>query len=100
MGQSIATIYALLMVWGYGSQVIQLHRTKNPHGLSLQFFVLTLAAVIIRTATVGFVIWETHNFTAIALAIAEFVVIGGLATVALQIVYYRHLRERLHGKRR
>ncbi len=91
MGSLIAVVYAGLMVWGYASQVWQIHRSKDTKNLSLRFFILLFVAVALRIATVGVVIKETSNITAIALEIAEFAVIGGLGTIALQIIYYRHL---------
>jgi uncharacterized protein with PQ loop repeat len=92
MGPFIAVLYAMLMVWGYASQVKKLHKNKRTDNLSLSFFILTFAAVALRILTVGLVIRDTSNITAIALEIAEFAVLGGLATIALQIIWYRHLK--------
>ena len=94
MGPIIAVIYALLMIWAYGSQIWKLYKTKKTEGLSIRFFFIAWCAVVLRMSTVGFVIGETKNITAIFLEVAEAVVFIGLIIIVFQILYYHYLKKR------
>lgn len=50
IGPLTALIYALLMTYAYGSQIYNLFETKNTSGLSLNFFLFALVAVMLRTS--------------------------------------------------
>ena len=94
MGPITATIYALLMIWAYSSQIWKIRKSKNISSLSLKFFFVAWIAVVLRMSTVGFVIKETLNVSAIALEIAEAVVFFGLIIIVFQILYYRHKKKK------
>ena len=89
MGPVVAVIYAILMVWAYGSQIIKLYKTEKTKDLSLRFFFLAWIAVMLRITTVGVIIRETWNITAIALEIAEAAVFFGLLIIIIQTWWYR-----------
>lgn len=92
--ENISTlIYAVLMIIAYAAQVHHIHRTKSTHGLSFIFFFLAAVAVALRMITTGFIIRDTNSSLAWFLEIAEFTVLGGLVTICLQIIYYRHYKK-------
>lgn len=94
MGTLTACIYALLTLVGYSNQIIKIYRTGETKGIALPFFIVMWIAVGLRITTVGFIIRETRNFTAIALEIAELTVFLGLLIIACQVIYYRRKAKR------
>ena len=94
IGPFTACLYALLIAWAYGSQIIKLYQIKDPTGISLQFILVALVAVLLRMATIGSAIWEIwqkakiRSVSNLALAGAEAVVLIGLAWIGIQILIY------------
>ena len=94
-GVASSVAYALLMAYAYGSQITKLFKVKDPTGLSLNFFIFALLAVLLRINTIVFAIkeiWDKGKIVSIniiALAIAQIIVIVGLATVIIQILIYQ-----------
>ncbi|MBU4369929.1 PQ-loop repeat-containing protein [Patescibacteria group bacterium] len=77
------------MIWAYGSQIFKLYKSKRTEGLSIKFYVFAFFAVVLRMTTIGMVIKQTWNISAIALEIAEITVFAGLLIIFLQILLYR-----------
>jgi len=90
-----AIIYFLLMLHAYGSQILKIYRTREITGLSLSYYRGALTAVSVRIATVGLIIFSTRNTTAIALGLAEIVVLAGLAIIPCQMWWYKSGKEKL-----
>lgn len=90
MGPWVAVIYAALMIYAYAHQIVAIHRRKSVHNLHLGFFFTLWLAVTLRLTSMGFVIGETHNISAIAMSIAELAVFLGLLIIVLQILWHRH----------
>lgn len=94
IGPYSALLYAILMAWGYGSQIIKLYNERDPSGISRQFIILGLCAVLLRIITQGSAIREVwqkakiKSTSIIFLAIAEAVVLIGLSIILVQIIIY------------
>ncbi|MDD5291364.1 MAG: hypothetical protein PHZ04_04630 [Patescibacteria group bacterium] len=89
MGPLTAIVYFLLMSHAYGSQILKIYRTRETMGLSLSYYRGALTAVSVRVAAVGLIIFSTHNITAIALGLAEIVVLLGLTIIPCQMWWYK-----------
>ena len=94
MGPLTAIIYFLLMLHAYGSQILKIYRTQEITGLSLSYYRGALTAVSVRFATVGLIIFSTRNTAAIALGLAEIVVLVGLSIIPCQMWWYRSGKEK------
>ena len=96
MGPVTACLYALIMAYAYGSEIIKLYEVKDATSLSFQWIGLALIAVLLRVATVGLAIKEVWNkaqvrsISNIALAISEIVVIIGLLIILYQMFLYNN----------
>ncbi|MCD4760680.1 hypothetical protein K8R42_02160 [bacterium] len=94
IGPYSALVYALLMVWAYSSQIIKLFHDKDVSSFSKQFICVALIAVVLRIFTLGSAIreiWQKariRSLSNISLAIAELVVLFGLAIIFVQITSY------------
>lgn len=95
-GPFTASLYAFLMIIAYGSQIFTLFKTNNAKGISLNFILIALLAVLLRISTVGFAIKEIwaktkiKSIANIALLIAEITVLLGLTIIAIQIIMIRY----------
>ena len=96
MGAIPAFCYMCLMIFAYGSQSWKLKKEGKSGTVSLNFYLFGLIGVSLRVSTTGFVIWETGNFSAICLGIAELSVLTGITTVLIQLLYYRK-KERMEN---
>jgi uncharacterized protein with PQ loop repeat len=96
MGPLAAMFYFLLMLHAYGSQILKIYRTQETKGLSLSYYRGALTAVSFRVAAVGLIIFNTHNAAAIALGLAEIVVLLGLLIIPCQMWWYRSGKKKFH----
>ena len=89
MGPVTAVLYVIFMVIAHIAQIRRLHEVKDSRSIAMSYYLAVFGAVLLRLTTVGIVVYETMNVTAIALAFADTIVVISLIIILFQVFRYR-----------